>query len=207
MLFFSTDFPLSKELANEILDDVLEDSFNAISVDGDTSTNDAILLLYREGEYNRNRGIDSFKTIFRYIAKELALMIVNDGEGATKVIHLTVEGEDKILCKKIARNIANSILVKSAIAGGGINWGRIIASAGKNRTKIDITKISLEIGEHLIYHKEEIHSDNIPKANQYVQKNKDIDIKFSLSDKKTNKYVMHFSDLSLEYLTFNMELS
>ncbi len=206
--FFSTDFPLPYEETKQIFTEVLDSTFNAISVDGDTSTNDAALLLFKE----RNESLTSeekniFSKALYFVAEKLALMIVEDGEGTTKVVHLKVEGENKELCKKVAKNIANSILVKSAIAGGGANWGRIFASAGKNRTKIDISKASLYIGNYIIYDKEKIFSENIPKANQYIKINKNIKILLSLDNKKTSSYTIHFSDLSIEYLKFNMELS
>jgi glutamate N-acetyltransferase/amino-acid N-acetyltransferase len=139
-----------------ILSELNEETFNSITVDSDTSTNDTVLLFATRSAGNKkirenHPQLNNFKTALKDLMLDLAKQIVVDGEGATKLIEIEVKGAtSKIAAKIIALNIANSPLVKTAIAGCDPNWGRIIMAIGKSEQKADQSKIGIQIGEFKI---------------------------------------------------------
>jgi glutamate N-acetyltransferase/amino-acid N-acetyltransferase len=128
LAFIATSAPMSREALQRELREAVNDSFNMISVDGDMSTNDAVYAFARPGVDDAPPG---FREALQTVARDLALAIVSDGEGATKLLTLTVSGaRDQTQAQTVARAIINSNLVKTALHGEDPNWGRIIAAAG-----------------------------------------------------------------------------
>ncbi len=147
LAFICTDLDISSLLLNSCLKKSCDSSFNRISVDGDTSTNDTVLILANGMSSVRIKNNDDcikFQKILDGISQRLAKMIVKDGEGATKFVKIIVKGAGS--CKdafKVAETISNSNLVKTAIYGEDPNWGRIIAAAGRAGATINPEKIDL----------------------------------------------------------------
>jgi glutamate N-acetyltransferase / amino-acid N-acetyltransferase len=126
----TTDYPLAREEAEAFLRAAVEESFNSISVDGECSTNDTVVLL-ANGAKRAPRDDDAFASALRAVCGELAAQIVADGEGATLVAEINVSGAASTAeAKAIARRIATSPLVKTALHGRDANWGRVLAAAG-----------------------------------------------------------------------------
>ena len=154
LAFIFTDALIDKTVLQTLLNIELRNSFNAITVDGDTSTNDTVLA-FATGKAmdGKNEKIISrtsdprlkkFREAFSEIMHDLAIQIIRDGEGASKLIQIKVSGaENTSSAKKIARSIADSPLVKTAVGASDPNWGRIIMAIGKAKEKINPKKISL----------------------------------------------------------------
>jgi glutamate N-acetyltransferase/amino-acid N-acetyltransferase len=149
-----TDADLSSEACERILHESLAESFNRISVDGDTSTNDTAVLMASGqaagGKIDRP-GSGAYKAIaagIRDVMDELSRMIVRDGEGATKVVDVVVEGaKSSAVAETIAREVANSTLVKCAFTGADPNWGRIVMAIGKSGVKADASVLTVDIDD------------------------------------------------------------
>ncbi|MBS1261930.1 MAG: Arginine biosynthesis bifunctional protein ArgJ [Calditrichaeota bacterium] len=152
LAFIVSDVAISRELLDEALREAVDDSFNMITVDGDTSTNDMVAVMCNGlagNEQIREKGLiyDTFRAELKSHCTELARQIVSDGEGATKLIQYDVEGApDRNAARKIARTVSNSNLVKTAIFGRDPNWGRIVAAAGRAGIRYDPDKVDLYIG-------------------------------------------------------------
>lgn len=151
LAFVLTDAPATPSFLKAALREAADASFNAISVDGDTSTNDTVFLLAsgRVGGPPLKAGPDaaSFLRALRGVCRSLARMIVRDGEGATRVLELEVMGARSVRdARRAAHAIATSPLVKTALAGGDPNWGRILAAAGRSGARLDPEKVSLRVG-------------------------------------------------------------
>ena len=137
LAFVFTDYPLDPIRMRRLLPTLGRETFERISVDGDTSTNDT-LMLFSTGRGTAQAGDGALKHALARVMKALALLIVRDGEGATKVIHLTVKGaQQKRVAEVMARRIAVSPLVKTAFFGCDPNWGRVIAAAGDAGVPLD----------------------------------------------------------------------
>ncbi|WP_138378753.1 bifunctional glutamate N-acetyltransferase/amino-acid acetyltransferase ArgJ [Luteithermobacter gelatinilyticus] len=154
LAFVFTDAALPRTVLQHILKEATDKSFNAITVDSDTSTSDT-LLVFATGtsgagaEINDSQDprLEDFRSQFLEIMQDLAQQVVKDGEGASKFIEITVAGaEDDRAAKVIALSIANSPLVKTAIAGEDANWGRIVMAVGKAGEAADRDRLIIEIG-------------------------------------------------------------
>jgi glutamate N-acetyltransferase / amino-acid N-acetyltransferase len=149
--FLATDADVSSSLLSRALSSAVARTFNAITVDGDTSTNDTVILLANGESGARKIASDNddyrrFLVALEDVCKSLALAIISDGEGAQRVIEIQVRGAPSIAAAdKIARTIANSPLVKTAFAGADPNWGRILAAAGRARVPFDPSKVDIEL--------------------------------------------------------------
>ncbi|MDQ2914664.1 MAG: bifunctional glutamate N-acetyltransferase/amino-acid acetyltransferase ArgJ [Chloroflexota bacterium] len=152
--FVVTDAEVAAEELQEILEDAADESFNRISVDGDTSTNDTVLALANGASGIQPRGDDlkKFGTAVRGLCERLARAILADGEGVTKVFEVRVSGaasaED---ARRAARTITTSNLVKTAIHGADPNWGRILAAAGRSGAKVDQNRASVHIADVAVF--------------------------------------------------------
>jgi glutamate N-acetyltransferase/amino-acid N-acetyltransferase len=149
--FLATDAAISSALLSKGLRTVVSRTFNAITVDGDTSTNDTVTLL-ANGESGarkisrENGDYRNFCTALEVVCKSLALAIVADGEGAERVIEIEVRGATSSrAADKIARTIANSPLVKTAFAGADPNWGRILAAAGRSGVSFEPNRVDIHV--------------------------------------------------------------
>ena len=150
LVYLFTDIGASPRELETLLRPACEDSFNCISVDGDTSTNDTVLLLASGagGVSLRSAGVRAkFAQALNQVCKEIAHQIISDGEGVKHVIRLRVEqARDRKEAMLIARTIAHSPLVKTAWAGADPNWGRILAAAGRSGLALDPARISIFFG-------------------------------------------------------------
>ena len=149
LAFVATDANISPSLLQRTLRDVTGRTFNAVSVDGDTSTNDTLLVLANGGAgapaiANGSKAHRQFTAALEEVCGSLAQQIVADGEGAQRVIEIEVRGaKSESAAKKIAETIATSPLVKTAFAGGDPNWGRIFAAAGRSGVKFDPSLVEI----------------------------------------------------------------
>lgn len=159
--FMFTNANVSPQCLQAILSQATERSFNSVTVDGDTSTNDTVLAFATGVQANTEvindpsdpRLVDFVKK-FDQVMIDLAQQIVRDGEGATKFVTVTVEGaEDVPAARTIAKAIANSPLVKTAIAGSDPNWGRLVMAIGKSGEKADRDKLQIWIGDQKVAEK------------------------------------------------------
>jgi len=153
LAFFTTDAAVATPLLRRALVAAVGDGLNRISVDGDTSTNDTAVVLAsgalgatpidREG-----RDYDAFREALTSASRSLAEMIVRDGEGASRIAEVRVEGAMSAAeADRVARTISESPLVKTALHGGDPNWGRILAAAGRSGVAIDPDRVGIWIGE------------------------------------------------------------
>ena len=152
--FLFTNAPLTASCLHRLLQQGAEKSFNCVTVDGDTSTNDTLYAFATGGAFSQDLiddpedpRLENFKKAFFAILIDLAQQLVRDGEGATKFVTLRVEGAvDEQSAKKIALTVANSPLVKTAIAGEDPNWGRIVMAVGRAGEPADRDKLAIWIG-------------------------------------------------------------
>jgi glutamate N-acetyltransferase / amino-acid N-acetyltransferase len=147
------DLVLTADQAQAILSRVAGKTYNAITIDGDMSTNDTVLLLANEasGFTPTATDLEAFEAALVSVCTQLAQGVVRDGEGATKFVTISVQGlETDDQARQIAHSIANSPLVKTAFYGGDANWGRVIMAAGKAGIPIDPDsfQLSIAIGQH-----------------------------------------------------------
>lgn len=152
LVYVMTDLAASATELDKSLREACDESFNVISVDGDTSTNDTVLLLASEESRIPLRDVrKEFRAALSQVCQSLAQQIVSDGEGVQHVIRLHVEeAKTRSEALQIARTIAHSLLVKTAWAGADPNWGRILAAAGRSGVALDPKKISVEIGDQTV---------------------------------------------------------
>jgi glutamate N-acetyltransferase/amino-acid N-acetyltransferase len=148
LAFVFTDADIPAETLQELLVAGCEKSFNAITVDSDTSTSDTLMLFATAcAGNNTSDPLNDFTAMLDELLIDLAGQVVRDGEGATKFISVTVTGaEDDVAAKRIGFSIANSPLVKTAVAGEDANWGRIVMAVGKAGQKANRDKLAIEIG-------------------------------------------------------------
>jgi len=203
LCFIVTDAAIKEDEMKELLTEINEKSFNAISVDGDTSTNDSVFLATTaEGGYNK----EAFREALKQVMLKLALDIVKDGEGANKLVAFEVSGaKDKKEAKIAAKNLTNSLLVKTAIFGEDPNWGRIASTIGASGIECYEDKMVIKIGEVLVYDKGEIlFTEEIEKKAHNVMKQESFKISVDLGVGR-GKFTAYGCDLSYEYVKINAE--
>ena len=150
LCFILTDAPIPNDDANELLDSAIEQSFNAISVDGDTSTNDTVMLLSSKQASGYDKS--AFAFALNQITLQMALNLVKDGEGSTKVVAFEVKNAANLdEAKKAAVALSNSLLVKTALFGCDPNWGRIASTIGASGIECDENKLSIYYDDVLVY--------------------------------------------------------
>ena len=148
LAFVFTDAAIAAPVLQQYLDEANKKTFNCVTVDGDTSTSDT-LLLFATGKAGNALGasLSEFKKALYELLHELALLVVRDGEGAEKLVTINITGaENDRAAKKIGMSIANSPLVKTALAASDANWGRIVMAVGKAGEKADRDKLAITIG-------------------------------------------------------------
>lgn len=150
LAFLTTDAAVEKVLLQQILESAVDQSFNSVTVDGDTSSNDTCLLLANgaSGVTITNDNKDQFVELLQSVCIELAKKVAADGEGATHLVEIQIHGaasaED---ARKVAMTVANSPLVKTAIFGGDPNWGRLAVAAGRAGVHFEMADLSIRLGE------------------------------------------------------------
>ena len=211
LAYIFTDADISNEILKKLLKKNISTTFNAISCDSDTSTNDMVSIFStskvkhpRIKNYNDKR-IRDFEEALKKVLLSLAKRVVSDGEGASKFITINVEtckSEDD--AKKIGFSIANSPLVKTAIAGEDPNWGRIVMAIGKSNVLINLEKLSIKFGEFSIINngKLNLNYNESDVANYMKNDNIDININIFKGSKKFTTYTM---DLTKEYIEINSD--
>jgi glutamate N-acetyltransferase / amino-acid N-acetyltransferase len=161
--FVFTDAPIAARALQKILKESVIDTFNAVTIDGDTSTSDTLLAFATGAAAARgtpkiskanDRRLSGFRQAFRMVLADLAEQVARDGEGARKLVEIKVEGAaSKTSARRIAMSIANSPLVKTAIAGEDANWGRVVMAVGKAGEPADRDKLSIWFGGIRVAHK------------------------------------------------------
>jgi glutamate N-acetyltransferase/amino-acid N-acetyltransferase len=212
LAFVTTDAEVDAALLRDMLEYAAERSFNRISIDGDTSTNDALLLLATgKSGIPAIRAIDdprlaTLRSAVEQVCGELARAIVRDGEGATKFITVAVEeGADENECLAAARAVAGSPLVKTAFFASDPNWGRILAAVGRSGLRaLDTAKISVMLDEVCIVAGGARAAGYSEDAGQRVMARSDITIRIRLG-RGTASTTMWTCDLSHEYVRINAE--
>ena len=207
--FIFTDADIGSLALNKYLNKVLANTFNAITVDSDTSTNDMVALFATRKVKNKNLNNEKSKEFLKFekalknVCLELAKQIVVDGEGAKKFITVKVINSKTIdRAKKIAFSIANSPLVKTAVAGEDPNWGRILMGVGKSGEKVDQKKLIIKIGDFIVAEKGKISATyNEEKLKEYMKWNS-IYIEADLRQGK-EEYECYTCDFTHDYIDIN----
>ncbi len=209
--YIFTDADISSTTLQILLKEVTEKSFNAITVDSDQSTNDTVLLFATKTAGNHqitdssSKEISNFKQALHEVALGLAKMIVVDGEGAKKLIEIEIEGAtSEIQAKEVAFSIANSPLVKTAIAGADPNWGRIVMAVGKSCKETSPEKIIVKIGDHPLTKNGAKHPDYVEKLVHEYLKNSEVKISVNLGIGAC-RAVVWTCDLNEEYIKINKD--
>lgn len=209
--FIATDASINQVLLDQMLKEVTAQSFNCITVDGDTSTNDSFILISTgqsgHTEINQEgKDYEVLKNAIQDIAIELAQAIVRDGEGATKFITVQVEsGLDDTECRKVAFAIAHSPLIKTAFFASDPNLGRILAAIGYAGIEaLDITKIQLFLGDILVAEKGGRAASYSEAQGQEVMKHSEISMRILLNRGKA-KVTIWTCDFSYDYVKINAD--
>ncbi len=208
LCFVITDIALEKTAQDRLLQNSVNDSFNKITVDGDTSTSDTSLLLSNGYLGNKplkfkGRNYSKVKDALTEVLCEIAYKIVEDGEGATKVARIIVKGaRTEKDADKIAHTIGTSTLVKTALYGQDPNWGRILAAAGRAGVNFNPDKVDLYFGDYRVC-KNGMAVMEEKKAAKYL-KSKDIEITFDLKSGNKASFILT-SDLTVDYVKFNSD--
>jgi glutamate N-acetyltransferase / amino-acid N-acetyltransferase len=205
--FLTTDAAVPPALLQRALRESARDTFNAITVDGDGSTNDSLFAM-ASGASGVMIDDDSYPALLEAllaVSRDLALGIVRGGEGATKVIAVNVhDARTRDDARKVARTIANSPLVKTAVHGADPNWGRIVAAAGRSGVMFDIDRATVHVGGILLFENGLPHDDAAPQAGEHL-KNTDVRIDVSLGTGGGAGATIWTCDLSAEYVRINGE--
>jgi glutamate N-acetyltransferase/amino-acid N-acetyltransferase len=210
LAFVATDAAVDLTLLQKILADAVTDSFNAITVDGDTSTNDALVLLAtgQSGVHILAEGEDytRFAQAIREVCIELAQAIIRDGEGATKFITVQVEGgRDVAECRQVAYTIAHSPLVKTAFFASDLNWGRILAAVGRaGLVDLDLERVTIHLDEVCIVRAGGRAPNYTEAQGQPVMTRPDITIRVELG-RGTATARIWTTDFSFDYVRINAE--
>jgi glutamate N-acetyltransferase / amino-acid N-acetyltransferase len=154
LAFITSDAHIEPAPLQGILTEVVQQTFNCITVDGDTSTNDMVILLANgaSGTTLRGHSLERFQQGLHQVCEYLAKRIVRDGEGATRLFEVRVEGASSPQeARQVARTIAESLLVKTALHGGDPNWGRILAAAGRSGVPIELNHLRLTLQDVVVF--------------------------------------------------------
>jgi len=209
--FIFTDADISSVVLNKYLSKVLNNTFNAITVDSDTSTNDMVAIFATKKIKNKKLNVISSKEAKKFekalgtVCLELSKQIVVDGEGAKKFITVKItNAETTESAKKVAFSIANSPLVKTAIAGEDPNWGRILMGLGKSGEKIDPKKIIIKLGDLIVAENGKIsESYNEEKLQEYMKWDSiliEVDLK-----QGHKQYECYTCDFTHDYIDINAQ--
>jgi len=204
LCFICTDAAVPKADMKELLEQNTKTTFNAISVDGDTSTNDTVMLLSngKSNTYNK----DAFKEALRLVMDDMAMLMVADGEGAKKAVAFEVNGaKDNEEAELIAKCLSNSLLVKTALFGEDPNWGRIASTVGASGAMCSEESLTITFGNVLVYNKGEIYftKEIEEKASKVLQQDKfKIICDLGLND---GSFTAYGCDLGYKYVEINAD--
>jgi len=208
LAFIYTDLDISREGLQKALNRVVEQSFNLVTVDGDTSTNDMVLLLSTGAsgikvEEEAPLWADFENALFQ-VCQDLAYRIVSDGEGVTKVIRLSVKGaSDYQVARTLARAVLNSCLVKTAFFGEDANWGRIITAMGYSGAEFNPSKVDIFLGDVQVTDQGAGVVFDEDKAKKVLQQ-REVPVLIDLHS-GSQEITAFGCDLSYEYVTINSD--
>jgi glutamate N-acetyltransferase/amino-acid N-acetyltransferase len=207
--FVVTDLPVAAPLLQKLLSKAAGPTFNAITVDSDTSTSDTLMLFsaWAKGakplKDEKDPRVATFRRALQEVLHELAMLVVRDGEGATKHVEVTVTGATSARsAKRIALSIANSPLVKTAIAGEDANWGRVVMAVGKAGEPADRDRLSIWFGDVRVAHAGARDPGYSEEAASRVMQGEYVPIRVDLGLGKAQARVWT-CDLTSEYVAIN----
>ena len=208
--FVFTDAPIAAPALRAILSDAVLDTFNAVTIDGDTSTSDTLLVFATGAAADAPRiarandpRVKAFRAALQQVLANLSEQIARDGEGARKLVEILVEGAtSKKSARRIAMSIANSPLVKTAIAGEDANWGRVVMAVGKAGEPADRDKLSIWFGKIRVAHRGARDPGYDEAAVSSYMKNPEITVKVALGLGRGRDRVLT-CDLTKEYIAIN----
>ena len=209
--FIFTDANLSSSILKKVLQKNIETTFNAISCDGDTSTNDMVTIFSTGKAKNKeiknitDPKFKEFNNSFHKVLLNLAKRVAADGEGSSKFVTIsTINCKNEKDAKVISFSVANSPLVKTALAGEDPNWGRIVMAIGKAKVKIDLKKLSIKFGNIKIIEKGELVNDYKEDDVAAYMKNEKIDIIIDLGMGK-KEFTAYTMDFTKKYVEINSD--
>ena len=211
LAFIFTDADLSANILKSLLKRNIDSTFNAITVDGDTSTND-MLTFFSTGKVN-NPNIENildprlinFEKKLHNVMLNLSLQIIKDGEGAKKLLKIHIsKAQNYQSARKIAFSIANSPLIKTAIAGEDPNWGRVIMAIGKSGENVNEKKLNIKFGELSIIKNGELNSEYDEKIVQEYMEWDSIEINVEMNMGEGN-YIAYTCDFTKDYIDINTD--
>lgn len=207
LAFIETDAAMTAELADELLGSAVADSFDRVTVDAQLSTNDSVFLIANGASgvelASNSEDADAFASALDALLRGLAISLVRDGEGADRIGRVTVTGGNAGICERVARAIADSPLVKTALNGGDPNWGRIMQSVGMalatgGPEQIDISIEGVEVASNGIANRFDVDALNQAVSGREVE----YDVRIPGEGASATVY---FSDLGHDYVTLNAE--
>ncbi|WP_428248020.1 bifunctional glutamate N-acetyltransferase/amino-acid acetyltransferase ArgJ [Ferrovibrio sp.] len=211
LAFLVTDAKLPTDVLQALLKGANDQSFNCLTVDGDTSTSDTVLLFATGAAGNKapakasDKALADFRRALTQVMAELAQLIARDGEGAQKLVTVRVTGaKNDAAARVIARAIANSPLVKTAIAGADANWGRIVMAVGKSGEKADRDKLVVTLGDKAVTAKGMVRKDHDEAAATAHFKSNDVRIGVDVGVGK-GQAVVWTCDLTHGYIDINAD--
>jgi glutamate N-acetyltransferase / amino-acid N-acetyltransferase len=209
LVYLMTDVRASAAQLRQALAQAVDESFNCISIDGDTSTNDTVLLIASQqspADLSSSRIKKLFAAVLSEICKSLAEQIVSDGEGVHHVIHLSIEGaRNRAEAMRVAQAVAYSPLCKTAWAGADPNWGRILAAIGRSGVDVNPEKISVFIGEQKVCQRGQYFPFDETDAHQHLSQ-PDCYIRVRLGRGRAGLRFLT-TDLTSEYVHINADYS
>ena len=206
LAFLTTDANVSKEVLDKILVECVNETFNAITIDGDTSTNDSVIVASTGSsiKIESEESISRFHFALRKICEELSLSILRDGEGVSKVVSIKVSGtKNNFDAHSVARSVAESLLVKTALNGELPNWGRILAAAGYSGVDFNPKIFGLRIGDVSVM-EDGVAVDGWETALLSVLKEEEYGIEINVGKGKGTATVWT-TDLSSDYVRINAD--
>jgi glutamate N-acetyltransferase/amino-acid N-acetyltransferase len=205
--FLTTDAQVPPALLRRALEASARDTFNAITVDGECSTNDSLFVL-ASGASGVRIDDETYPVLLEgllAVSRELAIGIVRGGEGATKLIAVTVrDAGSSDGARQVARTIANSPLVKTAVHGADPNWGRIVAAAGRSGVVFDVNRATVRVGGVLLFENGLPHDEAAPQAAEHL-KGRSVQVDVGLGTGGGASATIWTCDLSAEYVRINGE--
>ncbi len=209
--YIFTDADLSSSILQKLIVKNIDTTFNAISCDGDTSTNDMVSIFATGHAKNpiiknlNDSKLNDFNKALNSVLLNLAKRIASDGEGASKFIIININNsKTQEEAKKVAFSIANSPLVKTAFAGEDPNWGRIIMAIGKSKVSINLKKLSIKFGNIKIIEKGQLSNSYREEEAKNYMKNKEIEVSVDIATGK--KFFTAFTmDLTKKYIEINSD--
>ena len=206
LAYIFIDCDITLKILKKLLSNNIDETFNSITVDSDTSTSDTLMLF--SNPLKKIKLKNNYKIVsegLNKVMKELSMKIITDGEGIKKLIKVCViKAKNKTQAKNIASSIANSPLVKTAIAGEDANWGRVVMAIGKTQENINQEKIIIKFGNNLLGYKGKKNPNiNLSKVDNYM-KNKIIEIEVNLG-LGNGSSIVYGNDLNKEYIKINAD--